>query len=68
MAEYVHVVTGLELGWDCVCGVYKTYEGALRYILCEPSHEDLTEDQLGELFESHEGDYGYIIHDETLGE
>lgn len=68
MRQTVYVVTGLELGWDCVCGVYKTYEGALRYILCEPEHKDLTEEQLSELFESREGDYSYIIHDETLGE
>lgn len=67
MTQYVYVVTGLELGWDCVCGVYKTYEGALRYILNEPEHEGLTEEQLTELYEADQ-DCQYIIHDEKLGE
>lgn len=67
MTQYVHVVTGLELGWDCVCGVYKTYEGALRYIFCEPEHAEMTEAQLTELYED-DSDCQYIIHDKKLGE
>lgn len=66
MTEYVYVVTGLELGWDCVCGVHRTYEGALRYIFQEPEHKEMTEAELEELYE--ECDSGYIIHDERLGE
>lgn len=67
MTQYVYVITGLELGWDCVCGVYKTYEGALRYILCDPEHEELTEEQLTELYEADQ-DCEYIIHHQSLGE
>lgn len=46
MTEYVYVVTNSELGWDCVCGVFKSNEGALRYIYNEPEHASLTEAEM----------------------
>lgn len=64
MKETVYVVTGLELGWDCVCGVYRTFESALRYIFQEPEHKTMTVEELEELYD--EGDSSYIIHDERL--
>lgn len=50
MTEYVYVVTNTELGWDCVIGVNKTNEGALRSIFCDEEHEAMTEDQLEALY------------------
>ncbi|UOL48454.1 hypothetical protein QGX12_gp031 [Pseudomonas phage Kremar] len=64
MKQTVYVVTGLELGWDCVCGVHRTFESALRYIFNDVEHKDMTVDELEELYD--EGDSSYIIHDERL--
>lgn len=66
MTDKLYVVTGLALGWDCVCGVHRTYEGALRYIFGEPEHKTMTVAELEELYD--EGDSGYIIHNERLEE
>lgn len=30
--KLVYVLTGTELGWDCVIGVFKSEEGLLDYI------------------------------------
>lgn len=67
MTEYVYVVTHLEMGWDCVCGVYKTYEGALRHVFSDPSHTEMTEEELEDLYNSG-NDECYVIHDKKLGE
>lgn len=64
MSEYVYVVTSLEMGWDCVCGVYQTNDGALRYIF-EDDHEDQTEEQLQKRYDDSEND-NLIIHSKRL--
>lgn len=64
MTEYVYVVTHLEMGWDCVCGVYKTNEGALRYIFPEPEHALMTEEELEDLY--NEDNQECIIHAKRL--
>ena len=48
----VFVVTNPENGWDCVCGVYTTYERILKDYEVG-SIEDLTEN-------------GYILHHKLL--
>lgn len=65
MSEYVYVVTSLEMGWDCVCGVYRTNEDALRYIF-DDWGEEYTEEQLQERYDNSERDT-LIIHDKRLG-
>lgn len=56
MSEYVYIVTDSELGWDCVVGVYATYERALED--CKPDPEEYAEDP--EFFDpmlDHEGKF-----------
>ena len=47
----VYVVTNPELGWDCVCGVYKSLDSVKRFFIPE---EDMEEhiDSSGDLKES----------------
>lgn len=40
--QYVYVVTDVELGWDCVVGVYSTLE--LAEAACRPDPEEYAED------------------------
>lgn len=52
------VVTGVELGWDCVVGVYPNEAAALKELDDEGEHETL---------ESYLKDYDtYIVHEQTL--
>lgn len=67
MTDYVYVVTHLEMGWDCVCGVYKTNLGALRHVFCDPEHREMTEEELETLYEEDDNSC-YIIHSNRLGE
>lgn len=39
--SYVYVVTDVELGWDCVVGVYSTNE--LAEAACKPHPDDYAE-------------------------
>lgn len=64
MSEYVYVVTHLELGWDCVCGVYTSYEGALRYVFPNPEHEEMSAEELEDLY--NDDNRSCIIHQERL--
>lgn len=64
MSKTVYVVTGLDLGWDCVCVVFEKYEDAVAYCMPEDYDEnpDYYEDQLND-----EGFLdNYIIHTNTL--
>lgn len=59
----VYVVTHLEMGWDCVCGVYTSEEGAIRS--CFDDNEDgLSYEVMKSLVD--EGDISYIVHYKTL--
>lgn len=66
MSEYVYVVTNIEMGWDCVCGVYKTNEGALRHIFPDAEHAEMTEDELEDLYNNE--NECCVIHCKRLGE
>lgn len=65
MTKFVYVVTGLELGWDCVCGVYSDYERALVSIFYD-NEDGLTVDEMEEQYDA--GDTGYIIHTKRMEE
>lgn len=60
--KLVYVLTGTELGWDCVIGVFKSEEGLLAYI-----NEDL--DTPVNSIDDIESvcDY-YVVHEEYLYE
>jgi hypothetical protein len=62
MTEYVHVVTSLEMGWDCVCGVYRSEESAIRS--CFHDDEERSLDEMRELVE--DGSLMYVIHTKKL--
>ena len=68
MSKTVYVVTSTDLGWDCVCGVYATYELAEK--ACKPSEEEYNEDP--EWYDKHLNSEGmfddYIIHVKKLEE
>jgi hypothetical protein len=64
-SKYVQVVTHVEMGWDCVCGVFETYEGALRHIYSEPEHANMSFQELADMFE--DDDTCYIIHEKRMG-
>ncbi|ATW58252.1 hypothetical protein CNR37_00045 [Pseudomonas phage ventosus] len=63
MTKSVYVVTGLELGWDCVCGVHESFDGALRSIF-EEDCEGKSTDELEDRYNNE--DTGYIIHEKRL--
>jgi hypothetical protein len=52
----VYVVTGLELGWDCVVAVYDADEVDIKD-LCEEYGHDV---------ETGENDGHYVIHEQTI--
>lgn len=63
MTEYVHVVTHLEMGWDNVCGVYKTSEAAYRS--CFRYNEDkLTLEEM--IRQVEDAETSYIVHTKRL--
>lgn len=61
MKKIVYVVTGLELGWDCVCGVYEQYESAIKSLFDD---EDISIEEMIEQYE--DGRLDYIIHEKYL--
>lgn len=61
MTEYVYVVTGVELGWDCVCGVYKTSESAYRRCF---DGDDLTLEEM--IAQVENGDTSYVVSAKPL--
>lgn len=67
MSQYVYVVTDVELGWDCVCGVYLTEEEAIAE--CKPSPEEYEADK--EWYDQHLDSDGMfntrVIHCKKLG-
>jgi hypothetical protein len=63
MREYVYVVTSVEMGWDCVCGVYKTPESAYRSCFHD-NEEGLTLEEMEARVE--DGDTSYVVHAKRL--
>lgn len=61
MGDYVYVVTHLEMGWDCVCGVYKDYQKAV--LSCFWDDDRSLEEKAVEI---EDGDTSYIIHTKRL--
>jgi hypothetical protein len=67
----VYVVTNVEAGWDCVCGVYSSLMGLKEFFadrmesISRLSEEELDKMSLDGLEEMVEGS-AYIIHCETL--
>lgn len=62
MSQYVYVVTSLEMGWDCVCGVYTNVDSAYRSCF----HDDVerTVEEMRDLVEN--GDTSYVVHSQRL--
>lgn len=56
----IYVVTGVDLGWDCVCGAYTSKETAIKQFQGAwfDEGEEITEQLLQ--------DNGYIIHEVQL--
>jgi len=63
MNEYVYVVTSVEMGWDCVCGVYKTAEAAYRSCF-RYDETGMTLEEMEALVE--DGDTSYVVHTKRL--
>ncbi|QYW06667.1 hypothetical protein uav_136 [Pseudomonas phage UAVern] len=63
MTDYVYVLTHLEMGWDCVCGVYMSLDGALRSIF-EDECEGKSTGELEDRYNNE--DTCYIIHKKRL--
>jgi hypothetical protein len=61
MAQFVYVVTHLEMGWDCVCGVYTDYRKAVES--CYWDDERAFEEKEREV---ENGDTCYVIHHKKL--
>jgi hypothetical protein len=61
MSDYVYVLTSIEMGWDCVCGVYTNYDDAVRYCM---HGEDIPLAEMAEKIE--DGDTSYVIHTKRL--
>ena len=59
----IYVVTNVEMGWDCVCGVFSTLDKLIKYFMEGSGYgEDITTlDELkGVINEC------YVIHEEVL--
>lgn len=65
MTDYVYVVTHLEMGWDNVCGVYKTSEGAYRSCFHD-NPDGFTLEEMTRQIE--DGETEYVVHHKRLGE
>lgn len=63
MASYVYVVTHLEMGWDCVCGVYKDYRKAVES--CYWDDDRSFEEKESEI---DCGNTAYVIHHKKMEE
>lgn len=61
MSSYVYVVTSTEMGWDCVCGVYKDYQKAVES--CYWGDDLSFEEKEAEI---DNGDTPYVIHHKKL--
>lgn len=55
----VYVVTNVEMGWDCVCGVYEKLDDAYRSCFSY-NPLNLTLDQMEAMVE--DGDTSYVVH------
>lgn len=64
--QTVYVLTHLEMGWDCVCGAYKSYEGALRHIYND--HQEKTFEELVDMWDDDDGESMYVITERKLEE
>lgn len=62
MSKSLIVITGVELGWDCVLGVYSGEEAVLDSWLNQELEPPFTD--FKELVESFNGEY--VLHYETL--
>jgi hypothetical protein len=61
--KYVYVVTSVEMGWDCVCGVYENLDDA--YQSCFHDNPlNLSLEQMEEMVE--DGDTNYVVHTKKL--
>lgn len=65
-----YVITNVEMGWDCVCGVYETIEGVVG---CFEEFDNEYFDQIEELTDEEEIIRGlhdlfdvYVIHKQTI--
>lgn len=56
----VYIVTNVEYGWDCVCGVFVDLDEA--YIRCAEGGETLEE--IRKLVQN--GDTGFVIHKKII--
>lgn len=54
--EYLYIVTNVEHGWDCVCGLYVDSDAA--YLRCAENGETLEE--ITQLVE--DGDTAFVVH------
>jgi hypothetical protein len=61
--KYVYVVTSVELGWDCVCGVYENVEDAYRSCF-DGNPLNLSLEQMETMVE--DGDTNYVVHAKKL--
>jgi hypothetical protein len=61
MSEYVYVITSTEMGWDCVCGVYKNYRKAVESCFWDDDRDFEEKER-----EVEDGDTSYIIHRKKL--
>jgi len=59
----VYVVTHVEMGWDCVCGVYTSEGAAIRSCFAD-NEGDLSYEQMESLV--NDGDTSYVVHYKTL--
>ncbi len=60
---YVYVVTSVEMGWDCVCGVYTDYKSAVLSCFFDEDLERPYEELMDEV---EDGETSYIIHQKQL--
>lgn len=61
--KYVFVVTNVDHGWDCVCGVYENRLDA--YTRCfNGNHDNLTIEQMIDIVEC--GDTQYVVSAKKL--
>lgn len=59
----VYVVTNVEMGWDCVCGVYTDKVDAIRRCFGD-NEADLSYEEMESLINN--CDTSYVVHYKTL--
>ena len=67
----IFVLTNVELGWDCVCGVFRTKDDILSYLNEDKNpegHQDFNPkyDILVTDLDDSDSVYPYIVHEVTL--